>query len=93
MIMQFVTVSNREDPALDALKRSADYHGIELIVLGIGKPYLGNGTKITLVREHLASMKPDEILVYTDAWDSLFVAPEQCFKEKFSKGQSVRHPM
>ena len=85
MIMRFVTVCNQEHPGLSALRRSAQYHGIELIVLGLGEPYPGNGTKICRVREYCESMRPDEILVYTDAWDSLFVASEQRFKEKFSK--------
>ena len=85
MTMHFVTVCNSEHPGLEALKRSARYHGIDLTVLGLGEPYLGNGTKITRVREYLASMKPQEILVYTDAWDSLFVAPESRFMERFAE--------
>ena len=85
MSMRFVTVCNMEHPILEVLKRSAQYHGIDLTVLGLGKPYHGNGTKITLVREFLASMEPEEVLVYTDAWDSLFVAPETRFREKFAE--------
>ena len=84
-IMRFGTVTNHEQPGLNPLRRSAKHHGMELIVLGLGKPDLGKGTKITRLREYLASMKADEIRVYTDAWDSLFVASEQRFKEKFSK--------
>jgi len=70
--MKFVTVATSENPGLKLLQKSCNHFGIDLEVLGFGKPYQGNGTKIVFLTEYLKSQAPDEIVLFTDAYDSFF---------------------
>ncbi|HIB63938.1 MAG TPA: hypothetical protein EYO33_02150 [Phycisphaerales bacterium] len=80
-MLHFVTVASGPHPGLQRLETSAKHYGIDLVVLGYNKPYPGNGAKVTLVAEFASQVDPEDFIVYTDAFDSVFAAPPQAFKE------------
>ncbi len=71
--MKFITVASKDHPGLTNLKKSANHFGIDLEVLGYGQPYHGNGTKIHHLVQYLSSVDPEDIVLFTDAYDSIFV--------------------
>lgn len=70
------------------LLASASRQGIVFETLGINREYPGNGTKIHLLCEYLEGLEPDELLLYTDGYDSIVCAPEQAFLDAF---ETFRH--
>lgn len=81
MNIHFTTVASGPHPGLDRLQRSADYYGIELNILGFGQPYPGNGAKVLWLAEFAATLPADHIVVYTDAFDSVFLASPEEFEK------------
>ncbi len=71
--MKFITVATHDNEGLRLLKKSCDYFSIELHVLGFGEPYFGNGSKIDFITRYLKTLPEDEIIFFTDAYDSFFV--------------------
>ncbi len=88
--MKFITVATEEIKGLPLLKKSCDHFNIELEVLGFGQPYYGNGTKITLLTEFLKSQDPEEIVFFTDAYDSFFVRDLSTLEDEF---RAFDHPI
>ena len=80
-MLHFVTVASGPRPGLERLEKSAIYYGIDLVVLGYNKPYPGNGAKVILVAEFASRVHPEDFIVYTDAFDSVFTAPPERFEE------------
>jgi hypothetical protein len=83
--MRFVTIASSPHPGLDRLLRSAEHYHVPLEVLGIGRPYHGHGTKIQHISEFADRLNPDEVVVFTDAYDSVFLAPPQAFEQAFEE--------
>ncbi len=81
--MKFVTVATSDNKGLQLLKRSCAHFDIDLEVLGFGKPYHGNGTKIIYLMEYLRKQDPDEIVLFTDAYDSFFVKDVSNLEKEF----------
>lgn len=71
--MKFVTVASAEKPELRYLLDSCDHFGVNMDVIGLGRPYLGNGTKIVYLSQYLERLDPMEVVCFTDAYDSFFV--------------------
>ena len=71
--MKFVTVATSENAGLRLLLKSCEHFSIDMEILGFGKPYFGNGSKIELVTKFLRKLPGDEIVLFTDAYDSFFV--------------------
>jgi hypothetical protein len=71
--MKFVTVASAHKPELRYLLDSCDHFGIQMDLVGMGRPFLGNGTKIVYLREYFERLDPQEIVCFTDAYDSFFV--------------------
>ncbi len=88
--MKFVTVATRENDGLKLLLKSCDHFKIDMEVLGLGQPYFGNGTKIYYLTEYLKHIPKDEIIFFTDAYDSYFVKDISDLEEKF---KSFDHPV
>ena len=66
------TVCTKDNHHLRRLQASADYFGIDLTILGMGEPYLGNGKKRILVLDFLKQCDPNAIFMYVDAFDVIF---------------------
>ena len=83
--IQFFTVATHENHHLDRLKRSAEKHNINLQVFGLGKPFPALGTKRLLMHEFLQQCDPDDIFMFVDAYDVIFLANESEILEKYEK--------
>lgn len=82
--LHFVTVASDPHFGLDRLKESALYHGLKFEVLGLGQPFLGKGSKFLYLADFAAGLPPQDLVVFTDAFDSVFLAGEDQFKEALS---------
>lgn len=87
--MKFITVDTAASPKLERLKRSCRHHGIPLEVIGEGRPYPGHGAKIEYVIEYLSVQDPDEIVMYVDGYDVVFLAGAEEIERKF---RAFGHP-
>lgn len=87
--MKFVTIATTQTAGFNRLKNSADHYNIDLVNLGVGKTYQGNGTKIVFLKDYLKTLLADEIVLYTDAYDSLFLASPDKIESAF---RSFNHP-
>lgn len=85
MTVRFFTVASDDNHHLQRLLSSAEKVGIEVSVLGLGKPYLGNGAKITNLVEALQGLDPEDIFVYVDAYDVIFLGNEDEILAKYLK--------
>jgi hypothetical protein len=83
--MHFVTVASDPHFGLDRLKSSAVYHGLDLQVLGYGRPFLGKGSKFLYLAEFAATLPAQDLVVFTDAYDSVFLAGAERFEEVISQ--------
>lgn len=88
--MKFITVDTAASPKLERLKRSCRHHGIPLEVIGEGRPYPGHGAKIEFVIEYLSAQDPDEIVMFVDGYDVVFLAGSGEIERKFN---TFAHPM
>ncbi|NRG19078.1 hypothetical protein HPQ64_15410 [Rhizobiales bacterium] len=88
--MKFITVDTAASPKLERLRRSCRYHGIPLEVIGEGRPYPGHGAKIAYVIEYLSAQEPDEIVMFVDGYDVVFLAGAEEIERKFD---AFGHPL
>uniref|UniRef100_A0A182JTM5 procollagen-lysine 5-dioxygenase n=1 Tax=Anopheles christyi TaxID=43041 RepID=A0A182JTM5_9DIPT len=88
----FTVASNATEGYLRYL-RSAKHYGLTVTTLGMGKPWLGGnmksvggGYKINLLREALKPYRAekDRLVLFTDSYDVLFLAPWAKIQEKFA---------
>ena len=63
---------------------TAALQGLDVTVLGIGKPYQGNYQKLTAARAHLTTLDPDRLVLFVDAYDVLFAANEVDILERYA---------
>lgn len=84
--MRFVTFATDDPPRLGCLLASCRHHGIPLERLGAGRPFLGHGTKIACLDEFCAALPPDELVLYVDASDVLWLRPADGLEATFAAG-------
>ncbi len=82
------TVASKKHNNLDKLIQSCQQHQIDLQILGMKKPYYGNGTKLLRIKEYINKLKEDEIVMFVDAYDVLIVADKEVILQKFLSMQS-----
>lgn len=78
-----VTCASRETKELQQLITSAQFHGMEVEVLGIGIPYAGNSRKFRSYLEYLDTVPENDIILFVDAYDVLILADEKTILETF----------
>lgn len=71
--MRVVTVSNSETPGLNRYLASCRRFGIEPEILGMGEPFPAKGAKLKYVIRRLRELPDEEIVLFSDAWDVVFV--------------------
>ncbi len=82
--MKFVTVASSDQKReLRYLLNSCRHFGIQMDLVGLGRPYLGNGTKIVYLSQYLRKLPKEEIVCFTDAYDSFFVKPVDKLEQDF----------
>lgn len=87
--MKFITIATHSSPAFEIFQRSAEYHEIEVDILGWGREYTSHSCKSLWIIEYLETLPDDEIVLYTDGYDAFFLAPEPEILEKF---RNFGHP-
>lgn len=73
--IKVITVATSEHPYLDELRKSCVRHGMDLTVLGLGKPWRGFGMKIIETYEYLKTLEGYTHFIFVDAYDTLFLKP------------------
>jgi len=71
--LYITTVATDERFYYPYLVESCRRNGTELIVLGMGEAWQGYTWKMTKLREFLASVQPDDVVCFVDAYDVLCI--------------------
>ena len=83
--MKFFTVATYEDGYYSVLKQSAKRNKIKLDVLGWGEDYYGHKFKTDKTIEYLKKLDPNEIVLFLDGFDSMFLKNKDIIKKRFLK--------
>ncbi len=81
--MRVLAVSNKVSPGFERYLFSCRALGIEPEILGMGEPFAAPGTKLVRVREALRGMDDDELVLFSDCWDVVFVRGLSHVREVF----------
>jgi hypothetical protein len=81
--MHVCTVASHYNRQLKQLLHSGIHHGIKMKVLGYGLPYQGDGHKLSYVKEYLNQLPDEDIVLFVDAYDVLFLANAQTILDTF----------
>jgi hypothetical protein len=87
--MKFITVATNSSPHLERLLRSCRHYEIPLEVLGSGRPYPHHGIKSQYILEYLPTLPDDEIVLFVDGYDVVFLTGADEIEEKF---RAFEHP-
>lgn len=79
------TIASHHTQNLEKLVHSCRKNQIDLEILGMGQPYLGNGMKLIYMKEYLSSIPDEDIVMYVDAFDVIIVGTKTAILEKFFK--------
>lgn len=83
--MRIVSVATHEERLFDCFVASARKHDIPLDILGKGLAWKGFGWRWKLVSEHLKKLDPEELILVTDAFDSIILKNAEAFEQEFIK--------
>jgi hypothetical protein len=92
MPLNIFTIATKPSHHLDRLLTSAEAFGIQVDVQGKGRPFLGMGTKRNLMHEYVSACDPDQLVMYVDAYDVIFLANVTemvSVYERYYKGEVV----
>ena len=87
--MKFVTVATNKTPEVLRFLDSCQAFNIPITVLGEGMQYHGHGLKIVLMIEFLKTLADEEIVMYCDSHDTIFLTDPNEIEKKFRK---FNHP-
>lgn len=84
--LHVVCVASSERAELTRLRASAKRLGAELTVLGLGQPWRGLGSKVTLLAVHLDEERvaADDMILFLDAYDVLLLPAAAQLRERFA---------
>lgn len=83
MIMRIVSVATHKERMFDIFKLSAKKHDIPLDILGMGKKWKGFGWRWKLISEHLEKIDDNELILVTDAFDTIILKNADEFATQF----------
>ena len=83
-----VTICTLPNPNLERLHASARWFGDQVTVLGMNDPRFlewgkGFGVKLELLHQHVKTLPPDDVVVFTDAFDVIMMASQREVREAF----------
>lgn len=82
--LHICTVADKRDhPTFFFLEHSCAQSDCDLEVIGEGLPYFGNGTKFIHMRAYLDSLPEDDIVLFTDAFDTMVIKSKEELLETF----------
>lgn len=77
------TVASARTQGLEKLEISCQKHSIHLEVIGLGKPYYGNGTKLLRMMDYVHKLDDNEIVMFVDGYDVIIAGQKEKILEKF----------
>lgn len=77
------TVASYKSKGLHQLLGSCERNHIKIDILGMGLPYNGNSEKLIYVREYVKNLPNDDIVLFVDAFDVLFLEGKDAILRKF----------
>ena len=83
MKTRFITVANKQSRGLTAFQESARRFNIEPILLGWNQEWKGLWSKIWLIHEFCKSVGDNDLILFADGFDCLFLSGEEEIVEKF----------
>jgi hypothetical protein len=81
--MKVITVATHPDRYYDSMLDSAKKNDINITILGMGEKWQGFGWKFTKMVEHLEKININEIVMFIDAYDVIFLDNVKKIEEKF----------
>ena len=81
--MRIVSVATHKERMFDLFKQSAENHDIPLDILGMGQQWKGFGWRWTLIEKHLESVDKQELILVTDAFDTVILKNAEEFEKRF----------
>lgn len=88
--MLILSVATHDERMIEIFKSSAKKQGIQLELLGYGEEWKGFGWRWKKILAYLKKneIPDDEIVIITDAFDSIVVAPSKTIEKKFLEFKS-----
>lgn len=83
--LHICTIASHETKELNQLLDSCARNNLEVNILGLGKPYVGHGLKITYVKEFIHNLPDVDVVLVVDAYDVLVLASKEEILEKYLK--------
>lgn len=83
--MLVVTVATKRNSFLDEWETTVKRLGYKYAIIGIGEKWESFHTKNKLMNRFLRKLNPDEIIIFTDSYDLLFLRPPEILLEKYKK--------
>lgn len=83
--LHIFTIATKENHHLDRLIRSAKAHNVNLNIFGMGETYKGHGKKRILMHRYLSQYDPNDVFMYVDAYDVIFLAGEDEMYQKYKQ--------
>lgn len=81
--MRIVSVATHKERMYDLFVKSAQKHNIPLDILGMNQVWQGFAWRWTLIQEHLKTLQDDELILITDAFDTLIMKDANAFEKRF----------
>jgi hypothetical protein len=83
--MKFVVVATHSERYFPDLEESVKQYNHEMVKLGWGEKWRGFGWKLTLLRDYLRSISPDEIICFIDGYDVIILQPADVIERNFKR--------
>lgn len=77
------TVASKMHPNLKKLIASCEKYGIQLEILGMGKPYRCNMDKLRIIRKYCHRLPDNDLILFIDAFDVLILADKREIVSRF----------
>jgi hypothetical protein len=81
--MKVITVATHPDRYYESMLDSAKKNDVDITVLGMGEKWQGFGWKFTKMVEYLEKINMNEIVMFIDAYDVIFLDNIKNIEEKF----------
>ena len=90
--LRLVTVATRENDGYKRFLRSAQNAGLEVTALGMGQEwqggdmnYPGGGWKVNLLKEEVAKIREDDLVMFTDSYDVVIAGTKEAIMAQYDK--------
>lgn len=93
--IKYYTVATKQHDGLKRLKQSAEYYGIDLNVIGLDSSWTdgdvgrlenpGGGQKINILKKELQKLDDDDLILFVDGYDVVFLTGTEEIEEKWNK--------